>query len=240
MKSLILAAGKGTRAKFSDGGNKCLYKISPSRAIIDFSLENAALYSSEIIIVVGYRADDIKSHIGSEYNGVPVRYVIQEHQIGVTDAMLTAKQIIGDDDFLLFLGDEILIGGKHKQMIESYKSVKEIGAVAVCGFVNENDKSRICKTYSISSNTDGRVTEIIEKPSIEQIKSNRLGTGICIFGPRFWEYARKIPERSFSDVLQYAVEKGDKVYCFEIGDTFSNINTTEELETIRRILDSSE
>ena len=89
MKAIILAAGRGRRLKeATEPVNKCMLKFN-GRHLIEYSLESARLSSvDEIIIVVGYHAEDIINTYGINYRDIRVQYVIQEDQKGLVDAMV--------------------------------------------------------------------------------------------------------------------------------------------------------
>ena len=78
MKAVILAAGRGKRLKeTTEPVNKSMLKFN-GRYLIEYSLETARLSKvDEIIIVVGYRAEDIVNQFGIQYENIRIRYVIQ-------------------------------------------------------------------------------------------------------------------------------------------------------------------
>jgi len=88
MKAVILAAGRGKRLKeATEPVNKSMLKFN-GRHLIEYSLETARLSRvDEIIIVVGYRAEDIVNRFGIKYENIKVRYVIQEEQRGLVNAL---------------------------------------------------------------------------------------------------------------------------------------------------------
>ena len=79
MKAVILAAGRGKRLHdYTEGCNKCMLKFH-GRYLIEYSLEAASRSGAkEIIIVVGYRAEDIINTYGISYKDIKIKYVIQK------------------------------------------------------------------------------------------------------------------------------------------------------------------
>jgi NDP-sugar pyrophosphorylase family protein len=79
MKALILAAGRGSRlGDQTEDHNKCML-LMLGKPLIQYSLENAVRAGvSEIIVVVGYRAEQIINRFGIEFEGVRVQYVLQD------------------------------------------------------------------------------------------------------------------------------------------------------------------
>src|SRR5262249_4610329 len=109
MKALILAAGRGKRlATHCDGYPKCMLRLL-GKPLVQYSLENAVQAGfSEIVLVVGYRAEEIINVFGNTFQGVSIKYVIQHDPAGVVHAIECSRNTIGNSDFMLFLADEIL------------------------------------------------------------------------------------------------------------------------------------
>jgi len=100
MKSLILAAGRGERLELNE--NKCMLLINGKPLI-----QNALEYSinamvDEIIIVVGYKAEEIVNYFGTKFEKIPIKYVFQHDRKGIVHAIECAKDFL-NDDFLLLL-----------------------------------------------------------------------------------------------------------------------------------------
>ena len=83
MKALILAGGRGERlGSVSKIRNKCMLSAL-NKPFIEYSLDCAADTDiSEIIIVVGYKAEEIINTYGNRYNGKAIKYVLQFEQNG--------------------------------------------------------------------------------------------------------------------------------------------------------------
>ncbi|NJD54193.1 MAG: nucleotidyltransferase family protein [Candidatus Methanoperedens sp.] len=234
MKALILAGGRGKRLEgVSDNRNKCMLELK-GRPLIEHNLNNIIkLNINEIVIVVGYRAEDIINTYGIEYKGKKIKYVIQSNQHGLVHAIESSKEALGSEDFMLFLGDEILINPKHKEMIEIFNNE---GLFGICGIVIEKDRSKIKHTYSIFNDEGGRIYRLIEKPRNPQ--NDMQGTGNCIFKNELLSYIEKTPinqvrgEKELPDLIQCAIDEGKIVKSFIICDKYSNINSEEDLKEV--------
>ncbi|MFC1804516.1 nucleotidyltransferase family protein [Candidatus Omnitrophota bacterium] len=233
MKVLILAAGRGKRLeRTSDNLNKCLIKVN-GKPLIEYSLDCVSKLSQieEIVIVVGYRAEDIKRKYKDEYNGKSIAYVYQKEQRGLVHAMGCAKTAIGSSDFMLMLGDELMLKPHYEDFIEQFR--KE-DLFALCGIVLVKDAKIIKKTYAVIQLEDGRIIRVIEKPSY--FFNNMMGTGNCIFKNKIFEYIPYVPinqkrgEKEFPDLIQYAVDEGHIVKPFIICKNYINVNSREELK----------
>ena len=93
MKALILAGGRGSRLnEFTKDKNKSMIKLF-EKPLIEYNLEHALEAEvSEIIIVVGYKKEEVMKYVGKEYGGIKVNYVLQKKQKGVVHAIECAKE----------------------------------------------------------------------------------------------------------------------------------------------------
>jgi len=232
MKALILAGGRGKRLKeISDSKNKCMVEVQ-GKPLIQYSLDWAIKTDvSEIVIVVGYMAEQIMDVYGNEYNGKPIKYVIQKEQRGLIHAIECAEQAINKEDFMLMLGDELMMRPKHSEMIKKYH---DENVFALCGIVIVEDKNLIKKTYSIIQGKDDKIIRLVEKP--DNPINNIMGTGNCIFKNEIFSYIPKTPinqkreEKELPDLIQCAIDDGKIVKSFIICDQYFNLNLKEDIE----------
>lgn len=232
MKALILAGGSGRRIKAdAHGRNKCMLRFF-GKPLVEYSLENAIRAGvEEIVLLVGYRAEDIINMFGNRYRDVPIRYVIQHDPKGVVHAIESSREALGTTDFMLFLADEILANPRHDEMIRQFY---DEGIFVACGVVEEPNAEEIRKTYAvIQDDRDRRIYRLIEKP--RKPSNNIRGTGNCVFRSGIMEYLDLTPvnqsrgEKELPDLIQCAIDDGLKVKAFEIGNAYININTPDDI-----------
>ena len=110
VKSVILAAGKGTRMK-SDKP-KVVHQVM-GKPMVYYSIEAARQAGAdEVCVIVGYKADEVKSAIAASVNDVKVDYALQEEQLGTGHAVKCAADFIGrDGDVIILCGDTPLVTG---------------------------------------------------------------------------------------------------------------------------------
>lgn len=233
MKVLILAGGRGKRLNsISENANKCMVPVNDV-PIIEYSLRCIAdTEITEIIIVVGYRAEDIINTYGNSYHRKTIKYVIQPEQKGLVHAIECAAETISDEDFMLMLGDELMIKPMHHQMIEYFNNDTDI--FAICGTVIVEDINLIKKTYSVIQSDENRIFRLVEKPS--NPLNNIMGTGNCIFRNEILSFIPHTPinqrrnERELPDLIQCAVDEGRLVKSFRVCDHYVNLNEPKEIE----------
>jgi dTDP-glucose pyrophosphorylase len=231
MKALILAGGRGKRLEArSAERNKCMIEFA-GKPLIEWSLENSVgAAPEEIVVVVGYLAEQIINYYGNSYRGVRIRYAIQREQRGLVHAIETAAPFLGSSDFMLLLADEILLDPNHSAMVERFR---QGGVFALCGLTIAPDPQAVRKTYAVFEDEAGRILRLVEKPrrAINQYQ----GTGNCMFSNGILEYIQYTPisqarnEKELPDLIQCAIDDGHIVQSFLVGGRYININTLEDV-----------
>lgn len=236
MKAMILAAGNGKRlSSVTNGHNKCMLRLF-GQPLVRYSLENAVRAgATEIVMVVGYQADEIKEYVGRCFADIDVRYALQPAPRGLVNAMECGRSAIGDSDFMLFLGDEYLTNPQHHCMIETFCLENLFG---VCGVVLEPDKREIRKTYAIIEDAQGNIERLIEKP--ENPPNQMRGTGNCVFRAGLLQYIEATPvnpvrgEKELPDLIQCAINAGNLIKSYPIGDEYLNVNSPEDIQQVEQ------
>lgn len=231
MKALILAGGRGKRLdELSSNKNKCMTEIN-ERPVIEYSIDCAANTDiSEIIVVVGYKAEEIINTYGNIYKNKRLRYVIQWEQKGLVNAIECAKESMEGEDFLLLLGDEVLLNPRHQAMLDEFR--KE-DAFALCGVLLVEDKDLIKRTYTLIHDENNIIHRLVEKP--RNPLNNFMGTGVCAFKNAIFDYIDVTPlhherkEKELPDMIQCAIDDGKVVKSFIICNKYTNINTKEDI-----------
>ena len=153
--------------------------------------------ASEIVLTVGYEADQIRSYFGEEYDGVPVRYATQTEQRGTADAVAAARDHIR--------GDFAVLNGDNLYDPATLRSLFETEAGVACTRVESPSN------YGVLSTDGGYVTEVLEKPA--DPPTNLANAGAYVF-PESTQAHLDAPlsergERELTDVLQRVAETHD-------------------------------
>lgn len=235
MKAIILAAGRSERLDSEiNSGNKCLLLFN-EKPILQRSLDYAISANvKEIIIVVGYKAEEIINRYGLKYNRTSIKYVFQNERHGIVNAIELCKKYV-DEDFLLLLGDELLLNPNHRKMGQYFNTKNNV--FVLCGVVPVKDKQRITKNYSIIISNHS-IHRLVEKPTY--VFNNLMGTGNCFFRREIFDYISLVPistrrgrnEKELPDLIQYAIDEGKSVEYYKIADEYENINDEESLLNI--------
>lgn len=229
MKGLILTAGKGSRMK-GIHHNKCLGVVG-GKSLVSHSIDRLLLMGiDDIIVVVGDDGATIINHIDDCKTQAKITYTEQKVQLGIVDAIKSAIPFIGDEDFVLCLGDEIFVDQKPKDMLDFFISTE---TDCVCGVVPDETEEEIRKCYSVLLDEDDNITDMTEKP--DNPFNSYKGTGFCIFGNRTLQHIQQVTPNDKSgqydlcDWIKLCITRGMKckAYCFATKEF--NINTADDL-----------
>lgn len=231
LTGVILSAGKGSRIDpFNAHYPKPLLPIG-NRPILGHHLERLReLGCREACLVVGHLMDHIINYYGrGDAAGIPIRYVEQEHTLGIAHAAGKVEAFV-DGPMLLCLGDIFYLTSRLERMVARY----ERGDVAaVLAVMREPDVASMRKNFSVEVGADGYVSRVVEKPRAP--RSDLKGCGIYLFGPEIFDAIRKTPRTALRDEyeittsIQILIDDGLKVAAEEVIDWDLNVTFPKDL-----------
>jgi len=178
MQAVILAAGRGTRMEpLSTVTPKPMLPVGDRPLIAHVADAAIEAGSDELIIVVGYKADHIRSYFGDHYGGVPVRYAEQPTAAGTADAVKRASPML-DGRFAVLNGDSLFDTPSLTELF-----THEAGVAA-----HRVDQPG---EYGVLSTDHGIATEVVEKP--DDPPTNLANAGAYVF-PEAALTALDVPE----------------------------------------------
>ena len=170
MQTVVLAAGEGSRMRpLTAALPKPMLPVA-GRPLLEHTLDRAVeAGASRLLVVVGYEADRVRDHFGSQHRGVDVEYAVQHQQRGTADAVNAAKPLLDDGPFVVLNGDALYD-------LESLQTLYSNGP-AVGSYRVENPSSY--GVLQLDERDDTRVRGVVEKPA--NPKSNLINTGAYVF-----------------------------------------------------------
>lgn len=151
MQTVILAAGQGTRmGPLSEARPKPMLQVGGKPLLAHVSDAAIRAGASELIFVIGYRGDTIRSYFGSEYHDIPITYVDQQNPDGTADAVATAGPEI-NGTFAVLNGDNVYDPDSLQTLFNSEPSI---------GTFHVEDPTE----YGVISKNGRYATGIVEKP----------------------------------------------------------------------------
>ena len=169
-------------------------------------------------------------------NMCKIFYVRQLEPKGLGHAILCAKEFINNEPFAVLLGDDLMVNEKPvlKQLIEKFNETN----CSILG-VQTVPKKDVCKYGNITPNSDiinrtVEVKDLVEKPKVEEAKSQLAVLGRYVLTPTIFKYLEtqergKGNEIQLTDAIRRML-KEEKVYAYDfegirydIGDKFGYV-----------------
>ena len=237
MKALVLSGGAGTRLRpFSYSMPKQLIPIA-NRPVLAHVMDNLrALGITEIGIIVGERAHEIHAALGDGSElGVRITYIQQDAPRGLAHCVAIAREFLGDDDFVMYLGDNMLPGG-IAAAAEDFARRRPAAQVLVHQVADP-------RAFGVAEvDAQGRVTALVEKP--REPRSDLALIGVYFFTAAVHRAVDAIgPSRrgelEITDALQWLVEHGQDVRAHVHSGYWKDTGRVEDvLECNREVLDA--
>jgi glucose-1-phosphate thymidylyltransferase len=127
MKALVLAGGSGSRLRpIMHTSAKQLLPVA-NKPVLFYGLEAIADAGiSEVGIIVGDTAPAIQAAVGDgRAFGLDATYIRQDAPLGLAHAVLVARDYLGADDFVMYLGGNFIVGG-ITALVEEFSSARPV------------------------------------------------------------------------------------------------------------------
>ena len=239
MKALVLAGGSGTRLRpITHTSAKQLVPVG-NKPVIDFGLEAIAEAGiTDVGIIVGVTGPEIRDYVGdgSRY-GIRVTYVDQPDPLGLAHAVLTAEHYLGRDDFVMYLGDNLIAGG-ITEFVQQFRD-NDADAQILLAKVRDPERFGVAEL-----GPDGHVARLVEKP--KEPKSDLALVGVYLFSGSIMDACHAISpsprgELEITDAIQWLIDEGQTVAERTITGWWKDTGKLHDmLEANRIVLDTFE
>lgn len=213
MKGLILSGGKGTRLyPITYTSAKQLVPVANKPVLFRVieAIRDAGI--NEIGIVVGDTAAEIKEAVGQGRRwDIKITYIQQDAPLGLAHAVKVSRDFLGNDRFVMFLGDNVIQGG-ISGLIQEFDSSDYDSQIVLTPVENPS-------RYGVAELDPDtrRIIRLVEKP--RHPPSNLILVGIYMFNEHIWEAVEAIQpswrgELEITDAIQYLVDQGYHVHPY--------------------------
>lgn len=205
MKGLILSGGKGTRLRpFTFTGAKQLVPVA-NKPVLFYAIEDLVEAGiTDIGIVIGDTGDQIRAAVGDGGTfGARVTYIPQEAPRGLAHAVKISRSFLGDDPFVLFLGDNFIRDG-IVSLVDEFRQGPANSQILLYHVANPQD-------FGVADVRDNRIERVVEKP--KDPPSDLAIIGIYMFDRHVFEAIEAIrPSRrgelEITDTIQVLIDRG--------------------------------
>lgn len=243
LKGVILAAGKGSRLyPVTYNIPKPLLPLA-NRPTIYYAFDRLKeMGVHDICVVVGEMESQMREFLGDGSDqGVRLSYVRQTEPQGLAHAVSFAQDFVGNDPFVLYLGDAIYGSG----FAEFAKRFRESGCANLNIVKEVEDPSR----FGVANVEGERIVKLVEKP--KNPESNLAMAGLYFFGPQLWRVLPDLQpsargEFEITDAIQMLIDRGETVLAgvyegvwFDTGTLDSFLETSSYLTGGESLVDST-
>ncbi len=240
MKGIILHGGHGTRLRpLTHTGPKQLLPIA-NKAMSQYALEDLKTAGvTEIGIIIGdVYPEKVKEYYGTgEKFGVKITYIYQDKPKGISHAIRLCKDFIGDDKFIVYLGDNVL----RKNLIDYTKKFESSDFDAMILLCEVDDPQRF-GIAELDSDNSGMIKKIMEKP--KDPPSNLAVIGIYFLTPKIFDIIDNLKpswrgELEITDALDMLLHDGNNISFDTVTGWWKDTGTPEDIiHANKLVLDS--
>lgn len=238
MKGLILSGGTGSRLRpITHTSAKQLVPVA-NKPVLFYAIEAIRQTGiDEIGIVVGETKDEIIEAVGDGGDwGVRITYIEQDAPLGLAHAVKVSRSFLGDDDFVMFLGDNLIKSG-IAALVKEFSEHKPNAQILLARVKNPQH-------FGVAELNGGKVVRLIEKP--KDPPSDLALVGVYMFDRHIWEAIENIKpswrnELEITDAIQYLIDHDHTVEPHVIEGWWKDTGKLEDmLEANRIVLESIE
>lgn len=232
MKAIIPAAGLGTRLRpLTYTRPKPVLPVAGAPIIVHALRTLLAAGISEVGIIV---SDATRAEIEQTLEQAPgahVTLIDQHQQLGLGHAVLTAREWVGEDNFCVYLGDNLFEHGV-RPYIERFEAE---GPAAVIALVEVADPT----AFGVAELDGDRITRLVEKP--KNPPSNMAVAGLYCFTPQVFGVLDSMPpsargEYEITDAIQGLIERGEQVLGQRVEGWWKDTGRPADLLDANRLL----
>lgn len=239
MKALVLSGGAGTRLRpITHTSAKQLLPVA-NKPVLFYGLEAIQETGiTDVGLVVGDTAEAIRAAVGDgSAFGLTTTYIKQTAPLGLAHAVLVSRDFLGDDDFVMYLGDNFIVGG-ITALVQEFRSARPDAQIMLTPVSDPRE-------FGVAELDEaGKVIGLEEKP--QQPKSNLALVGVYIFSALVHEAVGRLKpswrgELEITEAIQWLIDHGHTVRSSTITGYWKDTgNVADMLEVNRMVLETAE
>jgi len=233
MRGLILSGGHGTRLRpITYSQQKQLIPVA-NKPILFYAIEDVIEAGiKDVGIIVGSNKEQVMETVNNANFDAEITYIEQDAPRGLAHAVLIAEDFIGDDPFVMYLGDNILKEGIIKHA-ENFRK-KKFDASIMLTEVDNPEEFGVAELRE-----DGSVKQLIEKP--EKPPSNLALVGIYFFDHAIYEAVKNIKpsgrnELEITDAIQWLIDNRYGVTASVVNGWWKDTGKPEDILHANRLV----
>ncbi len=232
MKAIIPAAGLGTRLRpLTFTRPKPVLQVAGQPIIWHAIQTLLAADIHQIGVVVSDITRDEIQHAIEGIEGAEITLINQHEQLGLGHAVLTAREWVGQDDFCVYLGDNLFEQGA-RPFVEAFRAQRPAALLALVEVQNPT-------AFGVAELDGTRITRLVEKP--KNPPSNMAVAGLYCFTPALFGALDGMPpsargEYEITDGIQRLIDAGQEVLGVSVEGWWKDTGRPEDLLDANRLL----
>jgi glucose-1-phosphate thymidylyltransferase len=237
MKGVILSGGTGSRLRpITHTGPKQLVPIA-NKPVLEYAVDDLVEAGiDEVAVVLGNKGrDEIQAYLGDGSAwGIDITYIVQGAPLGLAHAVGCARDFVGDEPFVVYLGDDLMREG----IVDLVDDFDPETYAAGIGLQQVDEPSR----YGIVDvNERGDVTQLVEKP--DDPPNDLALIGIYVFTPAIFEQIEGLEkswrgEYEITEAIQGLLDDGHRIQSHVVNGWWKDTGKPEDvLHANRLVLD---
>jgi glucose-1-phosphate thymidylyltransferase len=231
---LILSGGRGTRLRpITHTAAKQLIPVA-NKPILFYGIEairDAGI--TDVGIVVGDTEAEIRAAVGDgSAFGIRVTYIRQSEPLGLAHAVRVSRDFLGDETFVMFLGDNLILDG-ITPLVREFERERPVSQILLAHVPNPQE-------FGVAELDGQRVVRLTEKP--REPRSDLALVGVYMFDRNVWDAVNAIQpsarnEYEITDAIQWLIDRGLDVRCHVVTGWWKDTGKLEDmLEANRMVL----
>jgi len=233
MKALILSGGRGTRLRpITHTSAKQLLPVA-NKPILFYGIEAVKEAGiKEVGIVVGETKNEIRDAVGRGKKwGINITYIEQEKPLGLAHAVKISQDFIRDDNFVMYLGDNLIKDG-ITSLVKEFEKTRPNAQILLARVPHPEQ-------FGVVELKGKKVLRLVEKP--KKPKSNLALVGVYMFDKNIFKAVNSIKpswrnELEITDAIQYLIAHNFTVRPHIITGWWKDTGKLEDILEANRIL----
>ncbi|MGW4637535.1 glucose-1-phosphate thymidylyltransferase [Sphaerisporangium sp. NPDC004334] len=234
MKALVLAGGRGTRLRpLTHTSAKQLVPVA-NRPVLFYGLEairDAGI--TEVGVIIGDTGREVCEAVGDgSAFGLDITYIPQEAPLGLAHCVLIAREFLGDDPFVMYLGDNFLVGG-IRDLVDAFRDAGHDAQLLLTKVAEP-------QFYGVAElGPSGEILSLEEKPA--RPRGDLAIVGVYTFSPAIHEAVRAIRpsargELEITDAVSWLIGNGFRVHSHLVNGYWRDTGRLQDMLECNRIV----
>ncbi len=233
MRALILAGGEGSRLRpLTHTNAKQLIPVAGAPILFHAleAIRDAGI--TEVGIVIGQTGDEIRAAVGDGSTwGLSVSYIQQDEPLGLAHAVITARDFVAGQPFLMYLGDNILLEGL-KRFVDEFERTRPDAQIFLAR-VPEPER------FGVAVLEGDRVVRLVEKP--KAFVSDLALVGVYLFDDTILEAVDTLEpswrgEYEITEAIQWLIDHGKTVRAEMVSAWWKDTGRPSDLLEANRVM----